>query len=158
MLLVFAGNAIQLVPDGTLVFHFIVIISMVAVLNATLLRPINRILEERDRRTKGCRTEAEVIALAVEEKLREYERQLKEARAEGYSLMEKERLLVSGEREQKVADVKAQLAQQLSQEINELRDEAERVKATLMEESRAIAVEITRQILQRPVSERPTTF
>ena len=116
MLLVFAGNAIQLVPDGTLVFHLIVIILMVTLLNATLLKPINRILEERERRTKGRLSEAEATMLKVEQKLREYERQLREARAEGYSLMEKERLVVSGERDQKVAEVKSEIAQELSRE------------------------------------------
>jgi F-type H+-transporting ATPase subunit b len=157
LLLVFAGNAIQLVPDGTLVFHLIVIILMVALLNATLLKPINRILEERERRTRGRLSEAESIMLTVEEKLREYERQLREARAKGYSLMEKQRLVVSGERDRKVAEVKSQLAQELSRERQELRSETERAKTTLKEESRAIAVEISRQILHRPVTGQPTT-
>lgn len=157
MLLVFAGNAIQLVPDGTLVFHLIVIILMVTLLNATLLKPINRILEERERRTKGRLSEAEATMLKVEQKLREYERQLREARAEGYSFMEKERLVVSGERDQKVAEVKSEIAQELSREKQELRSETERAKATLKEESRALAVEISSQILHRPVTGQPTT-
>ena len=52
-------TAIQLVPDGTLLFHLVLIVVMVALLNATLLKPINRILEERDRRTKGRLSEAQ---------------------------------------------------------------------------------------------------
>jgi F0F1-type ATP synthase membrane subunit b/b' len=43
----FAENSIQLVPDGTLFLHIIIILLMVFVLNATLFKPINRILEER---------------------------------------------------------------------------------------------------------------
>jgi F-type H+-transporting ATPase subunit b len=157
LLLVFAGNAIQLVPDGTLVFHLVVIILMVGLLNATLLKPINQILEERDRRTRGRLSEAEGIMLTVEEKLREYERQLRDARSEGYSLMEKERVAVSGERERKVAEVKSQIAQELNTEKDKLRDETERVKVTLIEESRELAMEISRQILHRPVTGQQTT-
>ncbi len=51
--LAFSDSAIQLVPDGTLLFHLALIVVMVVLLNVTLLKPINRILEERERRTKG---------------------------------------------------------------------------------------------------------
>jgi len=41
----FAENSIQLVPDGTLLLHILIILVMVYVLNATLFKPINRILQ-----------------------------------------------------------------------------------------------------------------
>ena len=75
---------------------------MVAVVNATLLKPINRILEERDRKTKGRLSEAESVMLKVEQELREYESRLREARSEGYSLMERERQALAGERERRL--------------------------------------------------------
>jgi len=40
----FAENSIQLVPDGTLILHVIIILVMIYVLNTTLYQPINRIL------------------------------------------------------------------------------------------------------------------
>ena len=43
-----AGNPIQLVPDGTLLVHVLLILLMVGILNRTLFQPINRILERRD--------------------------------------------------------------------------------------------------------------
>jgi hypothetical protein len=43
----FAENSIQLVPDGTLLLHVLIILVMVYVLNATLFKPINLILEAR---------------------------------------------------------------------------------------------------------------
>src|SRR5215213_2651401 len=80
-----------LVPDGTIILHIIIILVMVYVLNATLFRPINRILEERERRTRGRSGQAKGIILQVEEKLASYERSLREARSEGYRLMEQGR-------------------------------------------------------------------
>ena len=79
----FAENSIQLVPDGTLFLHIIIILIMVFVLNATLFKPINRILEERERRTRGRSGEAHDILQRVEEKVTQYERTLREARSEG---------------------------------------------------------------------------
>ncbi len=59
--LAFAENSIQLVPDGTLFLHIAIILVMVFVLNHTLFKPINRILEERERRTRGRTGEAREI-------------------------------------------------------------------------------------------------
>src|ERR671916_1545868 len=98
-LLAFAENSIQLVPDGTLFLHIIIILVMVFVLNATLFKPINRILEERERRTRGRSGEAKGIIRDVEDKLASYERALREARSEGYRLMEQVRAEAMRERQ-----------------------------------------------------------
>src|SRR5207244_13444608 len=61
LVLGFAENSIQLVPDGTLILHIVIILVMVYVLNATLYKPINQILESREKRTRGRLTEAQEI-------------------------------------------------------------------------------------------------
>lgn len=148
----FAEGSIQLVPDGTLLFHLALIIVMVALLNATLLKPINRILEERDRLTKGRLSEAQLTLQNVNEKLLTYERRLREARAEGYALLERERAAISEERQRKLTEVKAEMASLLSTEKEKLKVQGEQVKAKLAVEARTIAMEIGRQILGRSVS------
>ena len=151
-LLAFAEGAIQLVPDGTLLFHLALIIAMVALLNVTLLKPINRILEERERLTKGRLSEAQRTLLIVHEKLLEYERRLREARAEGYVLMERERAFISEERQQKLAEVKSEIAGLLSAEREKLKGEAAQVRGKLAVEARSIALEIGHRILRRPIA------
>lgn len=148
----FAEGSIQLIPDGTLLFHLAIIIVMVMLLNATLLKPINRILEERERRTKGRLNEAEGTLLTVNEKLSEYERRLREARAEGYALMEQERAVISEERQRKLAQVKSEIAQLLSAEKEKLKLEGAQVRGKLVVDARGIALEIGRQILRRPIA------
>jgi F-type H+-transporting ATPase subunit b len=151
-LLGFAESSIQLVPDGTLLIHLALIIVMVVVLNATLLKPINRILEERDRLTKGRLTEAQRTLLSVSEKLSEYEHRLREARAAGYALMEQERAVISDERQRKLAEVKSEIAHLMSSEKETLKIEAEQAKGKLATSARSIALEIGRQILGRPIA------
>lgn len=148
----FAESSIQLVPDGTLLLHLAIIIAMVALLNATLLKPINRILEERDRLTKGRLSEAQKTLLTVSEKLSEYERRLREARAEGYALMERERAVISEERQRKLAEVKSEITRLLSTEKEKLNTEGTEVRGKLAVEARSIALEIGRQILRRPIA------
>ena len=72
LVLGFAENSIQLVPDGTLILHVIIILVMVYVLNATLYKPINQILESREKRTRGRLSEAQETLKSVKEKLAKY--------------------------------------------------------------------------------------
>jgi len=153
VLLALAGDSIQLVPDGTLIFHIVLIVAMVVLLNATLLRPINRILEERDRRTKGRLSEAEATLGIAQEKFQEYERRLREARAEGYALMERERATLSEERQRRVSNTKDEVAQALGLQKQQLEIEVDEAKRRLAADARGSAVEIAGQILQRPVTE-----
>jgi F-type H+-transporting ATPase subunit b len=152
LFLAFAGNAIQLVPDGTLIFHLILIILMVAILNATLLKPINRVLEERERQTRGRLSEAQSIVGQVDDKMRAYERQLREARSEGYSLLEQERTTLSANREQQLGQLRNEIADLLKHEKERLAAESQEVQATLKVEARDLAKEISQHILRRPLS------
>ena len=79
VLLVLAENSIQLVPDGTLLMHLIIIFVMVAALNLTLFKPINRILQERDLQTRGRMTEAQTTLARVAEEMARYQQKLREA-------------------------------------------------------------------------------
>ena len=57
-LLLFA-ETIQLFPDGTLFVHIAIILEMIWILNRTLYRPINRVLEAREKSKGGHSSEAE---------------------------------------------------------------------------------------------------
>ena len=78
-----AEASIQLVPDGTLLLHLLMIGVMVFVLNRTLLKPVNRILVEREKQVEGSIEEARLLSAESEEKLRQYHTTLREARGEG---------------------------------------------------------------------------
>jgi F-type H+-transporting ATPase subunit b len=152
VLLALAGGNIQLVPDGTLLFHLVVIVVMVALLNATLLRPITRILDERERRTQGRAAEAQAILAAAGQKVREYEERMREARAAGYALLEQQRLTVSREREQQVAQVKAEVGSFLEAQKEKLATDVRELKGRLKNDARTQALEIGRQILGRQIA------
>ena len=147
MVLALAGNSIQLVPDGTLLFHLVLIVAMVALLNATLLKPINRILEERERRTKGRLGEAGETLRLVEEKMRTYEAQLRSARTEGYAAIERERAALSKERERKIGEVKGEIGTWVTQEKEQLEASSIDVRKALGITAQERAREISQQIL-----------
>lgn len=149
--LAFAENSIQLVPDGTLFLHIAIILVMVFVLNQTLFKPINRILEERERRTRGRSGEARDILQRVEEATTNYERSLRDARAEGYRLMERERAEAMSERQIKINTLREEINRTVEEEKDLIRKQMEDARQTLEADARSIAVEIGSQILHRPV-------
>ncbi|MDX6693835.1 MAG: synthase [Blastocatellia bacterium] len=153
----FAENSIQLVPDGTLFIHIALILVMVFVLNNTLFKPINRILEERERRTRGRSGEAKEILQRVEAATTNYERTLREARAEGYRLMEQERAEAMNERQIKLNTLREEIGRTVEEERVLIRGQATDARQTLEADARSIAIEIGSQILHRPVGSIPRT-
>ncbi len=143
-----AENSIQLVPDGTLILHVLIILVMVYVLNATLFKPINRILEARDRRTKGRLSEAQEILKKVSEQLAGYERQLRQARGEAYAFSERERAAAMEERQKKLNEMES-----IAQEKKAIERQADEARGTLEVESRRLAREIGARVLSRPISD-----
>lgn len=151
ILLAFAENSIQLVPDGTLLLHVFVILLMIFILNRTLFKPINRVLEEREKRTRGRSSKARNILRDVEEKLSAYERALREARAEGYRLMEQERAEAIRERQIRLGAIRDEVSRSIAEQKEALHAQAEDARVTLEAQAQTIAAEISAQILRRPL-------
>ncbi len=147
-----AENSIQLVPDGTLFLHVLIILVMVYVLNATLFKPINSILAAREKRTRGRLSEAEEILRSVSEKLLEYERGLRAARLEAYAFTERERTREMQDRQSKLDEMRAQLAASIALEKEAIARQAQEARVTLEVDARRIAVEIGTLVLSRPVT------
>ncbi|HET6646350.1 MAG TPA: ATP synthase F0 subunit B [Pyrinomonadaceae bacterium] len=150
ILLGLAGNSIQLVPDGTLILHGLIILLMVVVLNRTLFKPINRILEERERSTSGLLSEAEQTIARVDESIRQHERTLREARTEGYQLLERQRAEAVTERDRQIVAAREALSKQTAAQKTEIKTQAEAARSTLSDEARRLATTISAHILGRP--------
>lgn len=148
----FDENSIQLVPDGTLVLHVVIILVMVYVLNATLYKPINQILASREKRTRGRLTEAQEIMQSVTDKTGDYERSLRQARAEAYAFAEAQRSEALKERQQKLNEARTQLHQSVTAEKETIAQQAAEARASLEVESRRLAAEIGSRVLQRSIS------
>ncbi len=153
ILLGFIAGNIQLVPDGTLLLHLVIIVLMVFVLNRTLFKPMNQILEERERRGEGLLSEAAKLAASVAESLRRYEQTVRAARAEGYSRLEQERADAIRSRETQVAAAKVEVNDLIAREKQQIGKQVEEARETLAQEARKLAIEISSHILGRPVKQ-----
>ena len=152
MVLALAENSIQLVPDGTLFFHIALIILMVYVLNITLFRPINKVLEERERRTRGRSGEAQDILGRVETGLKRYETSLREARLEGYHLLEGQRAEALSARQNQIGALREELRGLIEEQKDSIRAQADEASNTLAGDAQRLAAEISNQVLRRAAS------
>lgn len=145
------AESIQLVPDGTIFLHIAIILLMIFILNRTLFRPFNRVLEEREKHTAGRSGEARGVLQRVEESLNRYERTLREARAESYRLLERQQAEAAGERLQKVGLVKKEVGDLIEGQKREIQAQADEARASLEGEARRVAATVSAQILGRSV-------
>jgi F0F1-type ATP synthase membrane subunit b/b' len=109
MFLLAFAESIQLFPDGTIFIHIALVLLMIWLLNRTFFRPINNVIEARNRRKFGDGGEAAGILRDVEAKGSEYRRSLLEARSEGYDLIEKEQKKTVSAHDKKLETVKKDL-------------------------------------------------
>lgn len=142
------GNAIQLVPDGTLLIHIALILLMIFILNRTFFRPINRVIQSREKNKGGRFGEAETILSQVAEKNARFETVMREARTEGYSRIEAERAAALAERQAKVEAVKSETEQKLAAEKDALARQTEAARREIAAEARVLAEKISSNILK----------
>ena len=148
--MILAETSIQLVPDGTLLLHLLMVGIMVFVLNRTLLKPINEILAEREKQIAGRLKEAEELAAGTQEKLARYNGALREARADGYKLLEKERAQGLKERDEKLRQYRERMSIEVAAEVEATRKQEQTVKGELDAQAITIGNLISSQILRRP--------
>jgi len=145
-----AETSIQLVPDASLLLHLLMVAIMVFVLNRTLLRPVNEILAERERQIAGRLKEAEALAAETQEKRRKYNEALREARSDGYRLLEKERAEGLKEKEEKLRQYREEMSKQVAAQLETTRQQQQSVKGELEAQATVISSLISSQILRRP--------
>jgi len=145
-----AEASIQLVPDGTLLFHLLLVAIMVFVLNRTLLKPINQILAERERQIAGRRREAQSLADETQEKLKKYNHSLHNARVDGYKLLEKERAEALKDKEEKIRAYREQVSKEVAAQKENTQMQEQLVRGELEAQASAMGNLISSQILRRP--------
>ena len=146
-LLLFA-ETIQLFPDGSLFLHIAIILAMIWILNRTLYRPINRVIEAREKSKGGHSTEAEGILKDVESKETRYAHELLDARSEGYTLIEKEQKKAAAAKDKEIGEVKAEVAEKFNAGKAELEKQEADARASIATDAEKIADKIAASILK----------
>lgn len=142
------AQSIQLFPDGTLFLHIILILVMIWVLNRTFFSPINRVIEEREKRKGKGGSEADELLREAEKKEAEIRAALLAAREEGYQLIENARAAAIEERHRKVTEAKASAAAEAEKAKKSISEEAAAALAQAERDAEGLAEKIAATILR----------
>lgn len=139
---------IQLFPDGTLFIHIAMILGMIWILNRTFFRPINRVIQARDKNKGGHSSEAEAVMAQVGEKQERYNKEVLEARAAGYGIIENEKSAALSARESEMNAVKEETAQKLAGEKTEMERQTAEARTAIANDAATLAETISARILK----------
>jgi F-type H+-transporting ATPase subunit b len=128
---------------------FILVLLLHLYLRAVFFQPLARILAERSEATEGARKKAAESLERAAAKASAYEDSLRAARNEVYREQEEVRHKWQNERAAQVAAARAMADAAVKQAKAQLAAEAKEAKASLEANSRMLADQITRAILQR---------
>ena len=139
---------VQLFPDGTIFIHIALTLIMIWVLNRTFFRPVNRVLESREKFKNVEGGEAGSILAEAGEKEAKYNQGLREARAEGYSFVEDQHKKLVRAREKKLAETRAELDEKMSAGRAEVERQAGEAKTAIGADADRLADEIAATVLK----------
>jgi F-type H+-transporting ATPase subunit b len=125
------------------------VVVMVFIVNRTLLKPINRILAEREKQIAGRLQEAEALAAETEQKRQKFNEALHAARVDGYKLLEKERADGLKEKDEKVRLYREQASREVAAQLDNIKRQEQSVKQELETQAASISSLISAQVLRR---------
>lgn len=138
--------------DGSFLFVFISILLLIFILNATLFRPINKVLEEREKMGGGTSHEARDLIKEYEKKVMQYEDSIRNARNEAYQYAESQRRHALADRQDLLHQAKAEATAQIEAATQEIQQQTVQARTQLEKDAQAMAARISASILHRPVN------
>ncbi len=138
--------------DGSFLFVFISILLLIFILNATLFRPINQVLEDREKLSGGTSHEARHLIKEYDRKVMQYEDGIRNARHEAYQYAEAQRREALADRQDLMAQAKAEATTQIEAAKREIAAQAAAARAGLEKEAMAMAAKVSASILHRSVN------
>lgn len=141
---------LQAVPTIVLVLIFFLF------LKSQFFGPLQRVMEERDKRIEGARKEAEAARLAAEEKKKAYQEALRKARAEVYAEQDAARRAVLDERARMVREARARANERVRAAKQDLAAELAAARKQVEAESQVLGTKIAQAILSAGTAPPPS--
>ncbi len=141
----------MIVFDYTILFQIIVFLSLWFVLNKLLFRPFLALIEERERRTEGVKSEAASLTNEGARLRAEYQEKIEQARDEGYRVKESLLQEARHERERILSRAREEAATMLEKAKEEIRREMQKERDLSAREAENIAQEMAQKVLGRRV-------
>ena len=143
---------VPLFPDLSVLWVIFFVLVLTILLDRLLLRPLQRVMHQREDATRSARALAERSALEAREAAAEFERKTTAARAEVYRQMDDMRRTALAERTEILAQTRAQAEQEIAAASAQLQADSEEARRRLAADAEALGAEAAERILGRRAS------
>ena len=138
-----------MIPDITVLWVILFVLTTVVLLNALVFKPILSVIEARLKAVSDARELAESASARAREAAAEYSEKLNAARGEVYGEMDAKRRLALDERAALVGETKAVVERELAEATTRVQQEAAAARASLDREADVMADAIVTRVLGR---------
>jgi F-type H+-transporting ATPase subunit b len=141
------GNLfLQAVPTVIIVFLFYLFMRW------AFFAPIQKAMAEREAKIEGARKEAAAVQASANQELQNYNEALKKARAEIYAEQEQARQAILQERSKNLKAMRSLAQKEVAEGKKKIEAEMVAARREIEAGAPAMAAEITRSILEKPLS------
>jgi F-type H+-transporting ATPase subunit b len=141
-----------LLPDLSVVWVIFFVLLLTIVLDRFLLKPILRVMEQREHAIRSARELAERSASEARATLAEFDQKTAAARADVYRQMDEMRRAALDERTEIMARTRAEAEAQIAAASAQLQAEAEEARRKLSADAEVLGAAVAERILGRKAS------
>lgn len=141
-----------MIPDLSVVSVIIFVLILVVILDRLLLRPLTRVMAERERAIQSARELAETSRARVQAAADEFDARTRAARSDVYRQMEEKRREALERRAHIVGETRREVERSLSEATYRLQAQAAAARAQLDRDADALASTIVERVLGRKAS------
>jgi F-type H+-transporting ATPase subunit b len=140
------------IPDLSVAWVIVLVLILTVVLDRLLLRPMTRVVNERQGAIHSARELAESARARAEEATNEFNARTREARAELYRQMDETRRAALDRRASVVSETRREVEHLMNEAGARVRTQAETARAQLDRDADALAGTIVERVLGRKAS------
>jgi F-type H+-transporting ATPase subunit b len=140
------------IPDLSLVWVIVLVLTLSVILDRLLLRPVTRVVQERDGAIRAARDLAEASRAKAQAASDELEAKTRAVRAEVYGQMDEQRRAALGRRAEMLLDTRREVEQSIADATNRVHTQTAAARSQLEHDADALATTIVERVLGRKAS------
>lgn len=141
-----------MLPDLSVLWVIFFVVLLTVIVDRLLLRPITRVMQQREQAIRSARDMAEQAATRAQAATAEFEERTAAARAEVYKQMDEMRRLALERRQQMLAETRAEAEHTVADASARIKAEADAARQTLRQDAESLGRAAAERILGRQVS------
>jgi F-type H+-transporting ATPase subunit b len=147
-----SGGEARVLPDLSVFWVVFFVLLLATIVNRLLLRPITRVMQQREDAIRSAREMAETAAARAQAASAEFDQKTAAARADVYKQMDDMRRAALDRRQKVLAETRAEIEKTLAEASAQVKADTEAARQKLRQDAEALGAAAAERILGRRAS------